>query len=661
MRVDPEDRSAWCASHDLRRGRPRPDDGRVRTLRWALATGAVCLAASARADQEAEPRGASPPDELRAHAADVVDYTLSASLDPAAHVVHATGTIRWRNTSSKPVSELWLHLYLNAFKDDRSDFLRERVGGRGSAPMEGYGQIDVRSLALHNPDAPPDDLLPTIEVKRPGSDDETDARVPLPRDVRPDEAITLDVAFDDRLPIVVERTGYRGSFHMVGQWFPKVARLEPDGTWAHFTFHHLSEFYADFGAYDVTLDVPEAFTIGATGPAVETRVTGGRRVERHVQRDVHDFAWTAWDEWQSRRDVVDAVAVTVLYPPGFGAVAERDLEAVRYALPDDSARYGRYPYATLTVVHPPQEAAESGGMEYPTLITGDGPWLTPRRILEPEIVAVHELGHQWFYGLVATNEAAWPFLDEGVNQFAEGDTMARWRGPGCAVDLLGLRVSDAAIQAVGGNLAARDEPVAQAASAFSTGANYGRLVYARTASVLETLRRVYGDAAVAQALGRYTRRFRFEHPGPDQFVEVFEEVLGPAVAATLRAALFDKGWVDFAVDRVRSERLPNGGDYESSALVRRRGPLVFPVEVELFFADGSRRREPWDGRGDWKLFELRGPVALSGVVVDPDDRVAIDANLENNHASTPDGGGRARSTLERLTYWMQLALQVLSP
>ena len=634
----------------------------MRMRRWILAIGAACFGiTNARADHERPAREDAADDDLRQHAIDVVDYTLTASLDAATHAVHGSGTIRWRNTSARPVHELWLHLYLNAFKDERSDFLRERVGGRGSVAPEGYGQIDVRSLALRAPDGGSDDLLPAMEVKRADSDDETDARVALPRDVRPDESITLEMTFDDKLPIVVERTGYRGSFHMVGQWFPKMARLEPDGTWAHFPFHHLSEFYADFGTYDVTLDVPEAFTIGATGPVVETHVAQGRRIERHVQGDVHDFAWTAWDQWQTRRDVVDGVAVTVLYPPGFAAVAERDLDAVRFALPDDSARYGRYPYATLTVVHPPQEAAEAGGMEYPTLITGDGPWLAPRGLLEPEIVVVHELGHQWFYGLVATNEAAWPFLDEGVNQFAEGDTMARWRGSGSAVDLLGVRVSDSAIQAVGGNLAARDEPVAQAAYTFSTGANYGRLVYARTASVLETLRRVYGDDAIARTLGRYARRFRFEHPGPDQFIAVFDEVLGPAVAATLRAALFDKGWVDFAVERVRSEQTPHGNDYESSVLVRRRGTLVFPVDVELVFADGSRRRESWDGAGDWKVFESRGPVALAGVVVDPDERVVIDASIENNHASTADGGGRARRTLERLTYLLELALQTVSP
>jgi len=633
----------------------------VRTPWRAFAIAAVSLTVTtARADRSAS--GApQPPNDLRQHAEDVVDYTLTASLDTATHSVHATGAIRWRNTSSKAVRELWLHLYLNAFKDDDSDFLREQVGGRGSSLPEGYGRTEIRSLTLQNADGSADDLLATMETKRPGEKDETDARVPLPREVGPGESIQMDVAFDDKLPIVVERTGYRNSFHMIGQWFPKVARLEPDGTWAHFPFHHLSEFYADFGTYDVTLDVPESFTIGATGPAVETHVMGGRRVERHVQGDIHDFAWTAWDRWQSRHDAVDGVAVTVLFPPGFGDIADRELEAVRFALPDDSARYGRYPYVTLTVVHPPQEAAEAGGMEYPTLITGDGPWLTPRGVLEPEIVAVHELGHQWFYGLVATNESAWPFLDEGINQYAEGDTMGRWRGAGSAANLFGLRVSDAAIQAVAGNMAARDEAVAQAANAFSTGANYGRLVYSRTASVLETMRRVYGDDTVARALGVYTRRFRFEHPGPEQLIEVFDEVLGPAVAATLRSALFDKGWVDFAVDRVRSERAEHGAGYEGSVVVRRRGTLLFPVDVDLVMADGSRRRETWDGDGDWKRFEYRGRIPLAGAVVDPDDRVVIDSNLENNHGTTAEGGGRARRTIERLTYWLELLLQTVSP
>jgi hypothetical protein len=606
------------------------------------------------------------PTALAAHADDVVDYTLRATLDPARHTIAGAGTIHWRNTSDVPARELWLHLYMNAFKNDRSAYLRERVGGRGSAAPEGYGSIELRKLALcaaapplgpggartgSAPAGPGIDLLPGVEIHRPGDDDETDARVPLPVEVAPGAAIDLEVAFDDALPVVVERTGYRGTFHMVGQWFPKIARLERDGTWAHFPFHHLSEFYADFGTYDVTLDVPEAYTLGATGPAVESRVEGGRRIERHLQADVHDFAWTAWDRWQTLRETIEGVDVKVLYPPGFGAVAQRDLAAVRFALPYEGARYGAYPYSVLTVVHPQDNASEAGGMEYPTLITSDGPWLTPSTVRAPEIVTVHELGHQWFYGLVATNEAAWPFLDEGLNQFAETDAMARWQGPGSAADLWGLRVSDAALQAVDGNPGVQDEPVAKPANAFSTGANYGRLVYARTASVMDTLLRVYGDDAVLGALGRYTRRYRFAHPGPEEFLAVFGAAMGAPVEATLRTALFDKGWVDYAIDQVET----------GSVIVRRRGTLAFPVEVELVLEDGSTRRERWDGDGESKTITLAGPGAIRGAIVDPDRRVTIDANLENNFGAAPGGGSGAPRTLERAFYWAQLALQAVSP
>jgi hypothetical protein len=585
------------------------------------------------------------------HAEDVVDYTMTASLDPDAHTVAGNGVIHWRNTSQVPVRELWVHLYLNAFKNERSAYLRERVGGRGSGDPEAFGSIDVQKLALRVAGAPDADLLPGVELHTTvGDEDETDARVPLPRDVAPGEAIDLDVAFEDHLPVVIERTGYRGHFHMVGQWFPKLARLEPSGAWAHFPFHHLSEFYADFGTYDVTLDVPAAYTLGATGPAVESRLEGGRRIERHVQSDIHDFAWTAWDRWQSRRETIAGVAVTVLYPPGFDRIAERSLASVRFALPHDEERYGAYPYPVLTVVIPQDDASEAGGMEYPTLITGDGPWYVPPELFVPEIVTVHELGHQWFYGLVATNEAAWPFLDEGLNQYAETETMARWQGPGSASRLFGLPVGDAAIQAVASQGAVHDEPVAQAASAFTTGRNYARLVYSRTAALMDTFARVYGDDGVTRALGAYARRYRFQHPGPDEFIRTMGEVLGEAAAKNLRVALFDEGWVDYAVDSLG----------ERAAVVRRRGTLAFPVDVDLVADNGAPHRERWDGEGESHVVRWEGPGALRAVIVDPDRRVTLDANPENN-VYAPHGGAGAPRSLERAAYWTQLALETIAP
>jgi hypothetical protein len=622
------------------------------------------------------------------HAEEVASYTLTAKLDPSAHTVHGEGTIRWRNASTVPVNEMWLHLYLNAFKNKKSVFLREPLPFRTGETMKDWGWIDVRRLALRessvdaNRSSGVTELWPNAELHRENDDDETDVRVPLGRDVLPNETIVLEVVFDSKLPGVVARTGYAGTFHMIAQWFPKVARLEPDGRWAHFPFHKLAEFYADFGTYDVTLDVPEGYAIGATGPMTESRVAGGRRIERHQQSDVHDFAWTAWDKYQALSETIDGVVVKVLYPPGYTKVAQRELAAMRFGIPHFRARYGSYPYAVLTLVHPPQSAGEAGGMEYPTLITTGGHWYDPKGVRSIEHVTVHEFGHQYFYGMVASDEVTWPFLDEGLNEYATEQALAQWLGAGSLLDIGGVSLGFASGAATVSDRAVHNERVAQPSFAFTSGGDYGALVYARTASILETLRRVYGDREVSLALGRYARRQRFKHPVPEDLFAAFEEVLGAGVAKTLRAALFDKGWVDYAVtsisDEPKTERAgvydragkretvtatPSpDGRHEGWVLVTRRGTLAFPVDVELTYADGSTERRRWDGEGESTRIAIDHRVALRGVVIDPDHDILIDQNLLNNHATAPgQSGGGAPRALERALYWAQLLVQQVAP
>jgi hypothetical protein len=613
---------------------------------------------------------------LPAHAEDVVDYTIRASLDPAAHAVHGEGTITWRNTSRVAVKELWVHLYLNAFKNQGSVWLRApTAGARGAGGIDDWGTIDVRRFALKDGGT---DLWPGAELHRDG-EDETDVRVPLPREVAPGEKIQIEMTWDDKMPSIVERTGYWQQFHMIAQWFPKIARLESDGHWAHFPFHHLAEFYADYGTYDVTLDVPQGFVIGATGPAIETKLEGGRRIERHVQKDIHDFAWTAWDRWQQEKELIDGVQVTILYPPRYRYVAQRELRAIRFALPYFGARYGRYPYEVLTLVHPPIAAGEAGGMEYPTLITTGGPWYGPPGVYETEIVTVHEFGHQYFYGLIGTNEVEWPFLDEGLNSYAEALAMGSWLGPGSMMNLFGLTISDSAFAANVANRYAHDAPVAEPAYAIPRGNDLGALIYERTATIFETLRRTYGDEIVGRALGRYARKYRFEHPGPEELIGVFRDVMGDEVARTLRAALFEKGWVDYAVTEItggpvresaglfdrdgkRETVTPKiGAGYEGSVLVQRLGTLSFPLDVDLVRADGSTERVHC-AESDAIRIPYRGEVPLRGAIADPEARILLDEHPTNNFDTAGDQPRAwAPRTFERVLYWVGLALETVLP
>ena len=613
-------------------------------------------------------------------APEVASYTLDARLDVPTHLITGKGSLRWTNASSEPARELFFHLYLNAFKNDRSLFLRSPFGaGRSGEHATDWGYIDVARLSIRELGG--GDLWASADRASPGDpDDETDIRVPLPVEIAAGRTVNIEFEWTSKLPSIVERTGYSGSFQMIGHWFPKLARREHDGTWAHFAFHPQAEFYADFGRYDVSLDVPSSAVVGATGRRVEERVDGTRRLLRYQAEGVHDFAWTAWDDFRERQERIDDVEVHVLYPPGNDANAETTLSSLRFALPRMSRLYGRYPHPTLTVVHPPWHAENACGMEYPTLITSGGPWWASRSgIRMVEGVTVHELGHQWFQGIVASNEAKWPFLDEGVNTYVEASSLGAAYGPGSLLAWPWLTLSDVALRRDEAVSAAHDDPIAQPASRFASFRSIGALVYARTATVLGTFSRVYGEDALEGALGDYARRQRFRHPEPDELFRAVREKLGEDAADNLHTALFDKGWVDYAVDdlacteseapagvfdrdgkRATSERKTGTeAEWVCRVMLSRHGTLRFPVEVELSFDDGSSERRAWDARESWTSLGHSGKHKIVAANIDPDRKVLLDERFANNaRRARKDFGHR---TLERLTYWGELALGWLGP
>lgn len=617
---------------------------------------------------------------LPAHSATVASYALEAKLDAGARTIDGKGTIRWKNASAKAAPELYFHLYLNAFKNNGTLFLRSPFGeSRSGHGATHWGYIDVTHAVV--PEMGGVDVWANAAARSTDDpDDETDVAVRLPRPVAPGETITIDVAWKSQLPEIVERTGYLRDFFMVGQWFPKLARREPDGTWVHFPFHPESEFYSDFGTYDVTLDVPESMVVGATGVRTDEHVTAGRRHERYRIDDVHDFAWTAWASFEERDETIDGVRVRVLFPPGNGANADATLAAVKHGLAFYGAAYGRYPYPVLTVVHPPEYAPAAGGMEYPTLITTGAPWYAAPFSSFVERITLHELGHQWFYGLVATDEHAWPFLDEGLTTYAESSAMRAMFGAGNGVRLPGLDVDgDAYLR----NLAAsagHDGIVARPAAQFPSFSELGSLVYARTGMVLDTVARVWGQAALDRALGRYARRYRFDHPGPKHFIAVIREVVGDDAADFVEGALLEGKTVDFVAkdleatktrekaglfDRngVRETVAPNDGKgaerYSGQVLVYRHGNLRVPVDVELRFEDGSTAKRNWDGHGEVHTFREQSASPLVAANVDPDLRVLIDDDLVNNGAvKKPSVASRV---FERATYLVELLLGALGP
>lgn len=429
------------------------------------------------------------------------DYRIRARVDVPGKSLSGEETILWKNESRDDVPDLWFHLYWNGFANDRSTHLREAGGDLGAAEGEDeWGWQRVVGLTVDGKD-----LLAGLKWRAPedhNDDDRTVFSVQLERPVRAGESLAIDVRWEARIPRVRRRTGQKGSFLFIAQWFPKLGVYESGNGWNCRQFHANTEFFSDYGAYDVTLDLPEEYEgkIGASGVLAEPeRVEGGRVTARFVapsEEDrrnpdptgkrpvVHDFTWTAdpryqvlertfrYDDWAERYSddvartalalgrAIDEIRlrdvdVTVLVHPEHAMQGERHFEATCTALFFYGLWFGGYPYQHVTVVDPAYGAGAAGGMEYPTLFTAGSRLFATPRMLVPESVTVHECGHQFWYGLVGNNEFEAGWLDEGFNTFTQSEALFRRYGLSqVTTDFAGIPFDGTAIAAepAGGTL-----------------------------------------------------------------------------------------------------------------------------------------------------------------------------------------------------------------
>jgi hypothetical protein len=628
----------------------------------------------------------------------VVKYRITATLDPKAHTVDGQEQLTWRNRSDRPVRSLYLHLYLNAFEGSGSTFFKEK-GERGFSFRSDvrvkkgeWGHIellkvqqdgrDVRRTFVHPDDGP--------------ETDHTVVRFDLPTPVPPGRSTTLDIAFRDQLPRVIARTGWFGTFHMVAQWFPKVGVLELAGErgataprWNVHEFHLHSEFYADWGEYDVTMTVPQGYQVASAGEEQGPPVSrGGQVTRRFVQGDVHDFAWMAVDNFvpplEGKVDVPGGqpVAVKVFYPPEYRASAAPALRATMDAIQYFSRTLGPYPYRTSTCILPPHNASEAGGMEYQTLFTSLGfSTLEPDTLaaIGLDFVTIHEFGHGYFYGLLASNEFEEPLLDEGLNDYWDM-RMLRARGQEGVISTpflkrLGIapRVSPFVFERMTGALDPHPaDPIGENSWNRISSGSYGT-VYSRTATVFHDLEERLGTAVTERAFAAYYARWHFRHPSVADLREVLAEVSGQraVVDELFRQNVYGVEAVDDRISDLASvEETPQPGTrYENGKWIevspddlrkqieeqRRKwkkehpdarngeGPFPFRTVVTVRrdgaqvaqtltveFENGSTETRRWDEPGRWQRFIFHKPTRARAAWLDREQRVLLDDNKLND-------------------------------
>ena len=641
----------------------------------------------------------------------VASYDIEATLDPVKHTVEGRQRLTWRNRSARTIRELYVHLYLNAFEGEGSTFAveRDRFGGfRSGVPTRKgeWGYIELKRVRQG------ERAVPWTFVHPDGGPetDHTVARFDLPEPVPPGGSTVLQIDFHDQLPRVVARTGWFGTYHLVAQWFPKVSVLELPGErgateprWNCHELHLYSEFYADFGSYRAAITVPRGYRFGSVGAASSPpEETALGVIHRVAQDDVHDFAFTAWDGFAPPlQGAWNGVRVSVLYPPEYAGAARIALQATLDSLEYFSRTLGPYPYPHVTVVVPPWNALESGGMEYETFFTTIGA-RGPPLLQAVRFVTVHEFGHGYFMGLLASNEFEEPFLDEGLDDFWSArmlqDEGLRIPAPSF-LGALGLRtplLHYFELEREGTRRFVADPISANSWDRWSR-ASYGQ-VYSRTALVFHDLEQRLGGDVLARGFREYYRRWHFRHPSTADLEAVLAETPGQPVRDWFRDQVYAAAPIDDRVESIETqEMVPRPGTFiaeggnrleldERQARAKERelralfrgehgsspGPFPWrstvsvrgygarvPQTAVIRFDDGTEENLSWPANESWHRWVFERPTRVASVQLDPERQLLLDLDkLDDGRTRERAPAASRRWTLE-VEAWAALLLAML--
>jgi hypothetical protein len=587
----------------------------------------------------------------------VVAYAIDAKLDTNAKTLDATETLEYKNLTGQPLDSFPFHLYLNAFRPESSFSYETHANGgiravENSYPPEKIGGIDIKSISADGFG----DLSKSWTFIAPddgNTADHTVMLVKLPRPVAPNEAIRFQIAFHDKFPISIARNGWKRDFIMGGQWFPKVGVFwkksgETQGAWNCHQYHSTTEFFADFGTFDVKLNVPQRYIVGASGvPTGEQPNSDGTKTLSFHGEDIHDFAWAASPNFVAADRVFQSsmgpVKLHALVLKSHLGQTQRYLDILEHTMQKFDQWYGPFPYKQMTLIDPEPDS-EMFGMEYPTLITAGTTWGLPDKIYLNEIVTEHEFGHQYWYGMVATNEFEEAWLDEGINSYTEVKVLGSLLGEdSSAVGYPVVHISDLETQRLSYTGVATYDPMTRFAYKFYSGGTYSGVTYGKTAIVLTTLESIIGADTLQKALHTYFMHYRFTHPTGEDFLKTIEEVAAADGKTTnlrpyFNQAVYGTQVLDYEVKAADSEPVEwwkeSGkdykGDYRTVVSLHRKGDFIFPVTVEMKFDDGSTVHETWDGVDRWTRYTYTKKAQLVSAEIDPQHQIWLDRDFFNN-------------------------------
>ena len=494
-----------------------------------------------------------------------VDTYIDVELDDGNHILRGFEKIVYYNNSPSVLNKIIIHLWPNAYKNSNTNLAKQKYSdGSNSfkyADSIDLGYIDSLDFKVNGDKVKWEFLNEQIDV----------SKLKLTKPLKPGDSIIITTPFRVKIPSgKFSRLGHIGQSYQITQWFPKPAVYDKNG-WHPMSYLDQGEFYSEFGNYDVSITVPKNYILMATGDLqnkeelkflnekaeltsqlieenkLPVRDSFGRKdmsfpkssVEkktlRFVQKNVHDFAWFTDKRYHLLKGEVNVnnrkITSWALFTNNEAKLWRRSIEYINDATRYFSKWVGEYPYNHVTAVDGTISAG--GGMEYPNITvigsSGDSNSL--------ETVIVHEVGHNWYYGILGSNERDNAWMDEGLNTYIEirymeekypngyfrkkDSTQNKSRGISLNISLEEKELQHIAYQF---NASRNyDQPLKMGSKDF-TQMNYGAMVYCKTGIGFHYLKASLGEELFDNCMNEYFNQWKFKHPNPNDIKAVFETV-----------------------------------------------------------------------------------------------------------------------------------------
>ena len=477
-----------------------------------------------------------------------VNYTIAVSLNDKNNSLKGDVSMQYINHSPDTLRFIYFHLWPNAYKDETTALanqLQTDIESRKKLNNAQRGFIDSLNFTVNGSAGLVDKDSQNIDV----------VKLNLASPLLPGQSVTIATPFYIKLPSYFSRSGYDQQQYMICQWYPKPAVYDRKG-WHAFPYLDQGEFYSEFGSFKVSITVPSAYIIGATGTlqtqdelaryrsigsqnyknkkavsSYKAANTADFKTLQFSAENVHDFAWFADKDFVIQYDTLalpsgNVVDVFSYYQPNGNKEWSNSIDFIEDAVTRYSGWIGEYPYPTVAAVEGPKNLS-SGGMEYPmiTLIT------SPDAKAEGlDAVIAHEVGHNWFYGILASNEREHPWMDEGLNTYFQFKYEAeKYRSNSVFGNSLPKEVKKLSADEFLARImfAMNSLPAKPAIQTQSTGfANkdeYGIVVYLKTAIWMSILESSLGKENFMNGLKEYYNEWKFKHPYPEDLKTALEK------------------------------------------------------------------------------------------------------------------------------------------